>query len=339
MISLAKTIKKIERRIPRLTLSEYPTPLHHSKHLPRLIGGPKLWFKRDDLITFGFGGNKIRALEVIAHYIQVGTSDVIVTGAGIQSNHVRASAALASFLGIDMTAVFWSVEPKYSDGNYRMTRMLGATPYFTNNSDRASVDLGIDEVVVDLRRSGRRPYKIPRGGACPEGVLGHVLAVCETVQQCQLKNINPDTVIMATGSGGTHAGWLLGVELLGLNWQIRSFSVSRSALEAKQKVAQLASKASELINYSRCFEPENILIDDQFIGDGYGVPSELGKKAIELVAGSEGILLDPTYTGKAMAGYLDYIKQHNFNECQEVLFIHTGGEPAFFSGQGEWLNF
>ena len=332
------SVEILEQRIPRLMLGDYPTLLHHSRGLQKHIGGPELWFKRDDLISFGFGGNKVRGLEVIATEISEQNSDIIVTGAGVQSNHVRASASLASYLGIDMTAVFWGQKPNCLDGNYRMTRMLGAQTFFTEDNDRASVDWGIDKVSSELNKQGRRPYPIPRGGACASGVLGHVLAVCETFRQCQSIKLNPDLIILASGSGGTHAGWLLATHLLGLNWQVKSYSVSRSAAEAKQQIAHLANMAAALINSSAHFSPDDVDVDDNFIGAGYGIASDEAAQAIKLMARYEGILFDPTYTGKAMAGYLSAIKHHLYSNQETAIFIHTGGEPAFFAGDGDWLK-
>lgn len=328
----------LEQRIPRLVLGDYPTSLSRSRGLQRHIGGPELWFKRDDLISFGFGGNKVRGLEVIATEIVDQDCDVIVTGAGVQSNHVRASAALASFLGIDMTAVFWGQPTDRFDGNYRMSRMLGAQVFFTGDKDRASVDWGIDQVASKLVEQGRRPYRIPRGGACPSGVLGHVLAVGETFRQCREINLNPDLIIFATGSGGTHAGWLLGTHLLNLNWRVKSYSVSRPAAEVKQQIARLANEAGALIDIPAHFTPGDVLVDDHFIGEGYGIPSAEAADAIQLAARFEGILFDPTYTGKAMAGFLSEVKNQMIQDHNTVLFIHTGGEPAFFAGNGEWLK-
>lgn len=331
-------IETIEQRIPRLVLGDYPTSFSPSRGLQRHIGGPELWFKRDDLISFGFGGNKVRGLEIIATEIADQNSDIIVTGAGVQSNHVRASAALASFLGIDMAAVFWGQQSDRFDGNYRMTRMLGAQVFFTGDHDRASVDSGIEKVASELIEKGRRPYRIPRGGACPAGVLGHVLAVCETFRQCQEIHLNPDLIVFASGSGGTHAGWLLGTLLLDLNWQIKSYSVSRPAAEVKQQVARLANEAAALIDTTTQFTPDDVQVDDNFIGEGYGIPSAEAAHAIKLTARHESILFDPTYTGKAMAGYLSGVKNKERPNQDTVLFIHTGGEPAFFAGDGDWLK-
>ena len=331
------SISALEASIPRRLLGVYPTPLIVSGGLKKKVGGPNLWFKRDDLISFGLGGNKVRGLEIIATDITEKQSDVVITGAGVQSNHVRATAALASFLGIEMVAVYWGHQPNCIDGNYRMAKLLGAKTFFTEDPDRSSVDWGIDKVAAELSEAGRRTYPIPRGGACPLGVLGHVLAVCETARQCNRIDLKPDFIILATGSGGTHAGWLLGTRLLGLDWTIKSFSVSRPAEEARHQVARLANEAAKLIGRSEQFSADLVDIDDNFIGEGYGIPTDEGALAIELTGRCEGMLFDPTYTGKAMAGYLSGVRNHQFSNDQSVLFIHSGGEPAFFAGKGAWL--
>lgn len=324
-------------RLPRLSLAEFPTPLMPLKRLGRELGGLDLWCKRDDLIGFGLGGNKVRGLEWLMADALAQGADAIVTGAGPQSNHVRATAAAAAHCGMGCVAVLWGEAPGRIDGNYRLTRMLGAEMVFTGDPDRASVDGGIEAATETLRRDGRRPYPIPRGGAAALGVLGHALAARELHEQCDRLGITPEAIVMATGSGGTHAGWLLGTHLLGAGWRIESFTVSREAEAARQQVARLASEAAAQLNLDLRFSSGQAVVHDGFIGSGYGVPSPEGVAAIRWVARTEGILLDPTYTGKAMAGLLTH-RQSGQAPYQTVVFLHTGGEPAFFAGEGEWLE-
>jgi D-cysteine desulfhydrase family pyridoxal phosphate-dependent enzyme len=322
--------------IPRRILAEYPTPLLPMKRLSRMLGNVDIRFKRDDLISFGLGGNKVRGLEfLIADALSKG-SDTLVTGAGVQSNHVRATAATAACYGLRCIAVFWGQPPTRVDGNYRVTRLLGAETLFTGSNDRTSVDVGINEVCRDLLRKNRHPYAIPRGGACPLGVLGHVLAAQELWLQCNQNNFSPEVVAMATGSGGTQAGWLLGTRLLGAEWTVSGYTVSREAADIRHEVARLATAAAELIEVETHFSCEDADVHDGFIGAGYGVPSREGTEAIRLVARAEGVLLDPTYTGKAMAGLLEHLR-NGIVPTRSVVFIHTGGQPAFFAGDDAWL--
>ncbi|MGZ4994818.1 MAG: 1-aminocyclopropane-1-carboxylate deaminase/D-cysteine desulfhydrase, partial [Methylobacter sp.] len=234
-------IERVADQIPRYILAHYPTPLMRANRLTETLGGPELWFKRDDLISFGLGGNKIRGLEVMLAEALALNADCLVTGAGVQSNHVRATAATAAHAGLRCTAVYWGKPPAARDGNYRLTRMLNAQFHFTDDDDRASVDIHIHRVAAKLREQGYRPYEIPRGGACAMGVLGHVLAVFELYQQCLSQGVEPDAVILAVGSGGTYAGWLLGIRLLNLPWKMLCYTVSREPEQVSQQVAELAT--------------------------------------------------------------------------------------------------
>lgn len=173
-------IKRITGQIPRRILADYPTPLLRAKRLEETLGGAELWFKRDDLISFGLGGNKIRGLEVLLADALARRADWLVTGAGVQSNHVRATAAVAAHEGLGCSAVFWGKPPPSVDGNYRMTRMLEAEIRFTGDDDRESVDRGIAKAAAELSEQGRRPYAIPRGGAC---LMGH-WATCWPFSNC-----------------------------------------------------------------------------------------------------------------------------------------------------------
>ena len=334
---MSRTLANILDKIPRHNLAEYPTPLIRAQRLQDEIGGPDIWFKRDDLISFALGGNKVRALEVILQDALNKGADTLVTGAGVQSNHVRATAAVAAYSTLDCVAVYWGTEPASVDGNYRVTKMLGAEVRFTGNPERSSVDGYIKQVADELKALGKRPYPIPRGGACALGALGHISAVLELKLQCERYGIKPDAIVFPLGSGGTYAGWLLGIRLLELDWQVECFSVSREPDEVSQQVATLATEAANLIDTDLNFTRDDARVHGGFIGEGYGIPSPEGAEAICITGRNAGMLLDPTYTGKAMAGYLDGLARGRYARYRTVIFIHTGGEPAFFAGDGEWL--
>jgi D-cysteine desulfhydrase family pyridoxal phosphate-dependent enzyme len=325
-------------RLPRLALAEFPTPLLPLRRLGRALGGVELWCKRDDLISFGLGGNKVRGLEFLAADALAQGADVLVSGAGVQSNHVRATAAAAAHCGLHCAAVFWGDAPQQVDGNYRVTRMLGAEALFTGDPERASVDLGIAKHCEELRRQGRRPYPIPRGGACALGALGHVLAARELYEQCLQRNAMPETVLLAVGSGGTQAGWLLGTRILAAPWRVEGVTVSREVGAVRAEIARLATEASALLGLDWRFAQEEAVVHGGFIGDGYGIPSSEAAEAIRLVGRTEGMLLDPTYTGKAMAALIDRLRRDPA-QYRAVVFLHSGGEPAFFAGTGDWLEF
>ena len=325
------------QNIPRIPLAFLPTPIMEAPRLTAEIGGPRLFIKRDDLTGFGFGGNKIRGLEFLLADALARKADTLITGAAPQSNYVRATAATAAHAGLHMVAIYSGTPPSQVQGNYRLTLLLGTEIRFTGNPDRASVDGAIEETARELRSIGRKPYAIPRGGASVLGTLGYVQAVYELAEQCAAMGIVPDAIVLATGSCGTQAGLLAGVHLLRLPWRIEGFTVSRPVDEAQARVLSLAQEAVERLGFTSTIALHDVIVHGGFIGQGYGVPTSEGAEAIRLAARCEGIFLDPTYTGKAMAGFLAYTRAKHFTREETILFIHTGGEPAIFVGEGSWL--
>jgi D-cysteine desulfhydrase len=319
-------------RPARLVLNPRPTPWQSAPKLRAALGGPQLWIKRDDLIPFGLGGNKIRGLElIVADALSVG-ADTLVTGAGPLSNHVRATAAVAAHMGLRMVAVYWGEPPRRIEGNHWLSALLGAEFRFTGSADRASVDHELEAEAARIRAAGGRPYVIPRGGACPLGVIAHVEAAVETMLQCRELGVLPDRVVMAVGSGGTMAGWLLGSRLFGAPWRVEGITVSRPAAEACARVVALVAEAAREMGRSCPIAAEDVEIYDGFIGAGYGIPSPEGTAALKLAARSEGLLLDPTYTAKALAGYLALLASGRYGGVETVLFLHSGGLPSLFVG-------
>lgn len=324
--------------VPRVPLGFWPTPLQEASRLSAAIGGPRLWIKRDDLSGFGFGGNKIRGLEFLLADALAQQADTLVTGAGPQSNAVRATAAAAVHAGLTMVAVYWGMPPQQTEGNYRLVRLLGADVHFTHDLDRASVDTHIEAIAAELRKHGRRPYAIPRGGACFPGTLGYVWAVSELAEQCAARGISPDAIVLATGSCGTHAGLLAGIHALGLTWRVESFTVSRPVEDVRAQVYTLAQEALQRLGMAQNIAASDVIVHGGFIGPGYGIPTAEGAEAIRLMARNEGIFLDPTYTGKAVAGLLAFARSGRYRRGETLIFLHTGGEPALFVGEGSWLH-
>lgn len=319
--------------IPRRNFVPGPTPLMRTHGLNKTIGGPELWMKRDDLIPIGFGGNKIRGLDyLIADALEKG-ADTIVSGAGTLSNHVRAVAMASVVSGLKSVAVYWGKAPDREEGNYRLVRMMGADIRFTEDYDRSSVDPMLDKVAEELKNDGHAPYVIPRGGACTLGVIGHVMAVRELLAQCQAMQVRPDTIILAAGSGCTLAGWLLGTRIFAAPWRVEAITVSRPADDARANVKRLGQEAAALLDCDTMFEDKDIIIHEGYIGDGYGVPSEAGNAAITQCAANEAVLLDPVYTGKAMAGYAERVRQKRYTNDKTIIFLHSGGEPSLFVTQ------
>jgi 1-aminocyclopropane-1-carboxylate deaminase/D-cysteine desulfhydrase-like pyridoxal-dependent ACC family enzyme len=321
--------------LPRLSLLAQPTPLICAERLSAAFGGPRLWFKRDDLVPAAFGGNKVRSLEIVVADALGQGAETLVTGAGPLSNHVRASAGVAALAGLRCIAIYWGPAPTRVEGNHRLTEMLGADIRFTGDPDRASVDLALEMTVAKIAARGGRPYIISRGGACALATLAHVLAVRETLAQCADLGVAPGIVVMAVGGGATFAGWLLGSALFGASWRIEGITVSRPAQEALTRARNLAAEASAIIDCPSNLGGVEFSVHDGFIGDGYGLPSREGREAILAVARTEGLFLDPVYTGKAMAGYRTLLSQGRYEGVDSVLFLHTGGAPTLFTSTME----
>jgi D-cysteine desulfhydrase len=321
--------------LPRMALVREPTPLVLAPRLSAAFGGPRLLFKRDDLLPVAFGGNKVRSLDlIVANALRQG-ADTLVTGAGSLSNHVRATAGVAALAGLRCRAVYWGTPPARVEGNHLLTRMLGAEIRFTNDFDRDSVDRGIQVSAAEVTAHGGRPYSIPRGGACALGALAHVLAARETLGQCAALGVMPQVVVMAVGGAATLAGWLLGTAVFSARWRLEAIAVSRPADESLARARKLTAAAAAEIECPLDLNGVEVFVHDGFFGAGYGIPSPEGQIAIAAAARAEGVFLDPTYTGKAMAGYLKFLSLGRYAGTDAVLFLHTGGAPSLFTAAVE----
>jgi 1-aminocyclopropane-1-carboxylate deaminase/D-cysteine desulfhydrase-like pyridoxal-dependent ACC family enzyme len=258
-------------------------------------------------------------------------ADVIVTGAGPQSNHVRATAAAARVAGLDIVAVLHDSRPSQAQGNLLLDELLGVELRFTNHPDRARVDSEIHVVAAALRQAGRRPYVIPRGGASPLGALGYVECTRELEAQCRAAGLRPGWLVLATGSCGTHAGLAAGAKLHGAAWRVLGITVSRPVAECVERITAIGKGAAALLGQDIELRAEEVLVRGGFIGPGYGISTPEGNDAIRLVARTEGLFFDPTYTGKAMAGLAAEIQAGRLTGDDVVVFLHTGGEPGLFA--------
>jgi D-cysteine desulfhydrase len=323
--------------LPCLPLIRHRTPVHSLASLANRLRLERLWIKRDDLIPFGFGGNKIRGLEFLVGDALSKSADTLITGAGPLSNHVRATAAVGAKCGLRTVAVYWGEDTGHASGNYDLVRMLGAETRFTGSLDRSSVDAQMASLAEKLTESGQRPYVIPRGGASALGVVGHVLAARELLKEFDKRTGMPEAIVLPVGSGGTLAGWLLGTRYYGAPWRVEAVTVSRPAAEAKTQVLHLVRETERLLGIDSGVSESDVVIHDGYIGPGYGAPSAEGSAAIRLAAVEEGVFLDPVYTGKALAGLVALCEAGRFDGSRNVLFLHTGGQPGLFvPGQCPW---
>jgi len=320
------------------TLSLIPTP-SLVEPLPRLSatlgGGPRLLIKRDDAIAFGFGGNKVRKLAFVGGHARAEGADTLITAGGVQSNHARATAAVAAKLGMGAVLVANGAPAARPSANALLDVLLGAEIVHVVSRDERAPKM--QEIARRLRARGRHPYVIPIGASMPLGALGFVHAVAELVDQIP----PPDVIVHSTSSGGTQAGLVAGCRLLGLPTRVIGISADDSSESLCAQVDDIVRGVSTLlkgrlkndaaVDYGSFERGTAIEVDDAFVGDGYGIPTAASREAIELLARMEAIFLDPTYTAKAMAGLIAYVRDKRFTAEQTVVFWHTGGQVGLFA--------
>jgi len=331
-------IKVLFEKFNKITLAFLPTPLEYAGNLKKLLNGPRIFFKRDDCTGLAFGGNKIRKLEYIMADVLEKNADVIITIGGLQSNWVRQTAAVAKKHGLKIILVLNGKEPEEYQGNLLLDSILGCDirfkPYTNEEGQReiageTPITGGIAE---EIKKNGKTPYIIPLGGCTPMGNLGYINAVKELKKQSEEKNINVDYIVLAVGTGGTQAGIELGLRLYKMNTRCYGISVSRHIKPKSQEIADLCNQTVKYFKLEcRRFSPDEIVVNYDYIGEGYAIPTNECIEAIRTVARTEGIILDPVYTGKAMAGLIDLIKRGKFKKNENIVFLHTGGGIANFA--------
>lgn len=321
--------------LPRVPLATLPTPLEEAPRLAQALGGPRVFLKRDDLTGFALGGNKVRKLEYLLGEALRQGADVVVTGAGPQSNHLRMTAAAARKLGLDAVLVMHGTRPAEVQGNYLLDQLAGAEIIFTGSEDRSLVDRVLEQVANDLRRRGRQPYVIPRGGGSPLGSVGYVQCMLELEMQCIAQRIHIHHLVCAAGACGTLAGLWLGATWLQASYRLWGLSVSRPREECLARIRSLATETAQILQLAPPPSSELPVVLEDYLGPGYGIVTPEAVEAIRLVARTEGVFLDPIYTGKAMAGLIDLVRKGTIGRNETVLFLHTGGTPALFAYAGD----
>lgn len=336
--------------LPRVRLANLPTPLEEAKRLRLAIGGPRLWIKRDDLNGLALGGNKLRKLEFLLGEARKQGADTVVTSGAIQTNHGRLTAAAAARLGLDCILVVTEKDCGYYEGNRILQELFGAKQVFAEVEDTVPLeqlekeelragDAKIEEVMSRLKAEGKRPFLIPRGGRSLQGTAGYCAAMEELKEQLDFLGIVPDHIIVPVATGSTLTGVLLGARICGIKAQIHGVALSRSPEEGRRMVREEFNKDAAALGYPYQITEEEIDLSGDYLGAGYGIMTEAGQAAIRLLARTEGILLDPVYTGKAMSAYLDFVKKGRFKKEETVIFFHTGGIPLLFLRQvSQWLG-
>lgn len=327
-------------RFARVDLCHKPTPLEPMNRLADYLGGPRLYVKRDDCTGLALGGNKTRKLEFLMADAFAQGADTVVTTGGVQSNHCRQTAAAAAKLGLKCELVLPHMSRYHSStyddsGNVLLDRLFGATLHVTEDAKTATARTA--EVLEEIRQRGDTPYFIPAGGSTALGALGYVDAAAELAAQAHQRDLAIDHVFVTTGSCTTHAGLLVGFDDVRQNPafncapKVIGISVFHKQAAAVETVRAKVRETAELIGIDAAGIEEQVVVKDDYLGGGYGEPTDAMIEAVTLAARLEGLLLDPVYTGKTLSGVIDLIRQGTFNKTDNVLFWHTGGTPALFA--------
>ena len=317
-----------------IQLGHLNTPLDPLPRLSKAMGGPEIWVKRDDLTGLATGGNKVRKLNFVLADMLQHKPDVVLTAGGLQSNQARQTAAACSMLGMPCTLVLAGEEPGgHAQGNYLLDQLVDASFVWAGDTP---VKEALENEAARQRTAGKNAYVVPFGASNDLGVCGYVDAFIELLDQCENIDIAFDTIVLASGSGGTQAGLALAAALLNSPIRILGISIIEPAEVLQQEIARLANAAAQpdwgLISR---LSADQIQVNADYLGGGYGVMGALEREAIHLTARTEGIILDPVYTGRAMGALIDLVRKGYFAPGERVLFWHTGGLPAVFEYAGQ----
>ncbi|MDO6763174.1 D-cysteine desulfhydrase family protein [Agarivorans sp. 1_MG-2023] len=320
--------------IARQPLGFFPTPMHSLPSLSAHLAGPQIYIKRDDLSGLALGGNKVRKLEFLLGEALQQKADCIISAGAAQSNHCRQTAAAAAKLNLPCYLLLGGKAPEHAQGNVLLDKLFGATVIWTGEQRKGE---GIAALEAKLKNKGLRPYVVPYGGSDAIGCLGFAAALEELLQQ----QSDIEEIVFASSSGATHAGLMLAKAYLDSSIQLRGINIDKANHRTQhfsQTIADLANTASEQFGLDSQFSARDVCLDDEYLGEGYAVLGDAEREAIMLLAETEGILLDPVYTAKAMAGLIARVRQGKYSSQQKILFWHTGGTPALFAYAKQLLS-
>jgi len=319
--------------LSRANLGHWPTPLEELPRLTHRLGGPRLLIKRDDLSGLATGGNKTRALEFLLGDALSRNADTLLTAGSAQSNHARQTAAAAARCGLECHLVLRGPRPSQITGNLLLDELLHARIHWVAEE---SLDRAMERVAEGLRAVGRRPYVIPYGGSNALGILGYVAGMEEFATQIAERGMAVDRIVVASASGGQQAGLVLGKKALGLEVEVLGIATEKRRSEAVPFMLKLATSAAKRLGWGLSFDERDFTFLEEYLGKGYATPEQAEWDAIQLLAHSEGILVDPVYTGRALAGLIDLIRRGVIGPEETICFWHTGGTAGLFAW-AEWL--
>ncbi|WP_300036663.1 D-cysteine desulfhydrase [uncultured Roseobacter sp.] len=330
---LCKELSIVLAKFPRVRLGHLPTPLEPMDRLSEMLGGPRIWVKRDDCTGLSSGGNKTRKLEYLMADAQAQGADTIITQGATQSNHARQTAAAAAKLGMachilleDRTGFN---DPNYIlNGNVLMDRLHGAT--VSKRGDGTDMNAEMDAVAEKLKSDGHKPYVVPGGGSNPIGALGYVNCARELSEQAVDLGLKIDALVHATGSSGTQAGLVTGLAAVQSDIHLLGIGVRAPQEKQEQMVWDLAQRTAAKLGTGLEIDRDMVRANCDYVGPGYGLPTEGMKMAVRLLAETEGLLFDPVYSGKGLDGLIDLVRKGHFGDMENIVFLHTGGSAALF---------
>jgi L-cysteate sulfo-lyase len=320
-------------RFPRHFLAHLPTPLERLDRLSAELGGPEIWIKRDDCTGLSTGGNKTRKLEFLMAEAEAQGADMVMTQGATQSNHARQTAAFAAKLGMKCHILLedrtGSNDPNYNyNGNVLLDHLHGATT--EKRPGGGDMNAEMEAVADKLRADGKKVYTIPGGGSNPTGALGYVNCAFELLNQVNSTGLKIDHLVHATGSAGTQAGLITGLQAMNAQIPLLGIGVRAPKPKQEENVYNLACATAEKLGCAGVVKREDVVANTDYVGEGYGIPTEGGLEAIRMFAELEAILLDPVYSAKGAAGLIDLIRKGHFKKGERVVFLHTGGAAALF---------
>lgn len=320
-------------RFPRRFLAHLPTPLERLDRLTKELGGPEIWIKRDDCTGMSTGGNKTRKLEFLMAEAELQGAEMIITQGATQSNHARQTAAFAAKMGMECHIVLedrtGSNNANYNNnGNVLLDHLHGATT--EKRPGGGDFNAVVEEIAEQKRADGKKVYTIPGGGSNATGALGYVNCAFEMLGQVNNSGMKIDHIVTATGSAGTQAGLIVGLKAMNAQIPLLGIGVRAPKPKQEENVYNLAVKTAEKLGCPGVVAREDVVANTDYVGEGYGIPTESGLEAIRMFAELEAILLDPVYSAKGAAGFIDLIRKGHFKKGERVIFLHTGGSVALF---------
>jgi D-cysteine desulfhydrase/L-cysteate sulfo-lyase len=326
--------RQIVSKVPRVELACIPTPLQEARVLSRRLGGPRIFLKRDDLTGVAFGGNKTRNLEFRLARTMSEKADVVIVGLDLQSNSARQTVGSCNKLGMKTVLVLEGEPPPHVQGNLLVDYLLGAEVHFAQ--DRAAQRAKLDALAEAVRRQGKVPHILNDNPMFDvASAIAYIECTMEIVEQMHALGTQPGCLYLSS-SGKGQAGLVLARRLFGLALDVHCVTATRE-FDVAERTAEIANRTAQFLDLDVRIQPEEIENDDEYVGEAYGIPSEAGNAAVRLFAETEGVILDPVYTGKAAAGMVDHIQAGQFKPEDSVVFIHTGGTPAVFTHNHLWL--